>query len=54
MQDIIVVEQEKQKQQHIWMMNPTRVIIPITESLVEKGNPFNFYDGYQNLQRSTT
>ncbi len=35
-------------------MNPTRAIIPIAESLVEEENPFNFYNGYQNLQCSTT
>jgi hypothetical protein len=28
--------------------------IPITKSLVEKENPFNFCDDYQNLQCSTT
>jgi hypothetical protein len=26
----------------------------IAKSLVEEENPFSFYDGYQNLQRSTT
>jgi hypothetical protein len=31
------------------MMNPTRVIIPIIESLVEEENPFSLRDGYQNL-----
>jgi hypothetical protein len=36
------------------MMNPTRVVILIAKSLVEEENPFSFYDGYQNLQRSTT
>jgi len=29
-------------------MNPFRAIIPIIESLVDKKNPFSFYDGYQN------
>jgi hypothetical protein len=52
MHDIIMVEQEEQH--HLWMMNLVRTLIPITESLVEKENPFNFYDGYQNLQHSTT
>jgi hypothetical protein len=36
------------------MMNLAKVVIPIVESLVEKYNPFNFYNGYQNLQCSTT
>jgi len=51
MHDIIVVEQE---QQHLWMMNPAITIIPIAKSLVKEENPFNSYDGYQNLQHSTT
>jgi hypothetical protein len=32
----------------------SRNLIPITKSLVEVENFFNFCDGYQNLQRSTT
>jgi hypothetical protein len=36
------------------MMNLARAVIPIVESLVEKKNPFHFYDGYQNLQQSTS
>jgi hypothetical protein len=28
--------------------------IPMIKNLVEKENPFNFCDGYQNLQCSTT
>jgi hypothetical protein len=35
-------------------MNPAKAIIPIIESLVEEDNPFNFCDGYQNLQCSIT
>ncbi len=35
-------------------MNPTKAIIPIVKSLVEENNPFNFYDGYLNLQCSIT
>jgi hypothetical protein len=31
-----------------------KVVIQIVESLVEKENPFNFCNGYQNLQCSTT
>jgi hypothetical protein len=55
MHEIIVVEQEEQKQQqHFWMMNPTRAVFPIIDNLVEKDNPFNFCNGYQKLQRSTT
>ncbi len=38
----------EQEEQHLWMMNPFRAIIPIVESLVDKKNPFSFYDGYQN------
>jgi hypothetical protein len=36
------------------MMNLTKVVIPIVNNLVEKENPFSLYDGYQNIQRSTT
>jgi hypothetical protein len=31
-----------------------RAVIPIVESLVEELNPCCFYDGYENLQHSTT
>ncbi len=41
------------EQQHLWMMNIARAIIPIAKSLVVEKNPFNFYDGYQNLEHST-
>ncbi len=40
-----------------WLLTiviPARAVIPIVESLVEKENPFSFYDGYQNLQRLTS
>jgi hypothetical protein len=40
-----------------WLLTiaiPVRTVIPTAESLVEEENPFNFYDGYQNLQHSTT
>jgi hypothetical protein len=40
-----------------WLLTiaiPTRTIIPREENLVEKKNLFSFYDGYQNLQYSTT
>jgi hypothetical protein len=40
MHDIIVVEQEDRQQHHLWMMNPTKVVILIAESLVEKEIPF--------------
>ncbi len=36
------------------MMNPTKAIIPIVKSLVEENNPFNFCDGYLNIQCSIT
>ncbi len=45
-----MVEQEE----HLWMMNLARVVIPIVQSLVDKENPFSFFDGYQNLQCSIT
>jgi hypothetical protein len=51
MHDIIVVEQQ---QQHLWMMNLARTIIPTTENLVEEENLFSFCDCYQNLKHSTT
>jgi hypothetical protein len=35
------------------MMNPTGVVIPKVESLVEEENLFSFYDGYQNLRLIT-
>jgi hypothetical protein len=45
---------EQEEQQYLWMMNLIRVVIPIVESLVDKKNPFSFYDGYQNLKHSIT
>jgi len=30
-------------------MNPIKVVIPIVKNFVEEENPFNFFDGYQNL-----
>jgi len=48
-----MVEQEEQKRQHLWMMNIVRAVISIANNLVVEENPFNFYNGYQNLQHST-
>jgi hypothetical protein len=53
MDDIIVVEQEEQQRQHLWMMNLVKAVIPIAKNFVVEENPFNFYNGYQNLQHST-
>jgi hypothetical protein len=43
---------EQEEQQHLWMMIPAKVVIPIGKNLVEEENLFSFYNGYQNLQCS--